>query len=332
MAAETISVSPSNVFYSDEHFTAGFTRFPATPGHVVVNIHNTTSFVAEDGSIFLSVMLKIRHLALVLSTLSDVRRCALVFDGTNCISLIPLHGLAKDWVPVKHEALEYHETFPGFITSKSAPKRSDADLDATRNVVTAVSGLKEPLNLTFLGPDSDQSLFAQIIRGELPSWKVWEDHSNVAFLTPFGNTPGFTVLVPRKHLSSDIFSLGDEQYSDMLRAAQACARILARAFDVARCGFIFEGFEIDYAHIKLIPLHERPNDESTYHQIPRHAEFQTRYNGHVTSLQGPLLENPDSLLHVTTAMREALKTDRTTNISESPKGMVLPANDASRPS
>lgn len=309
MASEAVHLVAPHVFYSDEHLTAGFTRAPITPYHAVVDLLDTTLFRARETSSFIGIMLKVRRLSIVLSAVSNARRCALVFDGATRISLIPLHGLGEKWKPVTHETVEYHATFPGFITSKNGPKLSDADLDATREIITAVSGLTEPLSLTFLGPKSDQNLFARIIRGELPSWKVWEDVSNVAFLTPFANTPGYTVLVPRKHLSSDIFLLGKQDYSNMLCAAHTCMKILTQTFNVSQCGFIFEGFEIDYAHIKLIPIHKSPTDDDSSSQISNHADFQMLYSGYVTSQPGPLLGDLRFILDATNAMREALKHD-----------------------
>lgn len=309
MASEAAHLVDPPVFYSDEHLTAGFTRAPITPYHAVVDLRDTIPFRAGETSSFIGIMCKVRRLSHVLSAVSNARRCACVFDGATLISLIPLHGLGENWMPVTHKTVEYHATFPGFITSKNGPKLSDADLDATREMITAVSGLAQPLNLTFLGPKSDQNLFARIIRGELPSWKVWEDVSHVAFLTPFANTPGYTVLVPRKHLSSDIFSLGYQDFSNMLRAAHTCMKILTQTFHVSQCGFIFEGFEIDYAHIKLIPIHKSPTDDDSTSQISNHADFQTIYSGYVTSQPGPILGDLRLLIDATNAMREALNHD-----------------------
>lgn len=65
------------------------------------------------------------------------------------------------------------------------------------------------------------------------------------------------MLVPRKHLSSDIFGLNDHDYVDIITAAHTVAQHLKAAFGAKRCGMIFEGYEIDYAHVKLIPVHEQ---------------------------------------------------------------------------
>lgn len=77
---------------------------------------------------------------------------------------------------------------------------------------------------------SDKNPFARIVRGELRQWRVWEDDQHIAFLTPFANTPVFTFLVPRAHLSSDIIALGEEVYSKLVAAAHAVAGDLEKGF------------------------------------------------------------------------------------------------------
>jgi len=42
-----------------------------------------------------------------------------------------------------------------------------------------------------------QTIFEQIVTGELASWLVWEDEAHLAFLTPFPNTRGQTVVIPK---------------------------------------------------------------------------------------------------------------------------------------
>jgi hypothetical protein len=61
------------------------------------------------------------------------------------------------------------------------------------SMIQTVSGISQPFDYLFEGDQSDNNLFARIVRGELPQWRVWEDDQHVAFLTPYANTPGFTV-------------------------------------------------------------------------------------------------------------------------------------------
>uniref|UniRef100_A0A8C9XWC6 HIT domain-containing protein n=1 Tax=Sander lucioperca TaxID=283035 RepID=A0A8C9XWC6_SANLU len=57
---------------------------------------------------------------------------------------------------------------------------------------------------------SNDNLFSRIVRGEQQQWRVWEDNEHVAFLTPYPNSPGLTVVVPRKHLSNYVRQHEDE--------------------------------------------------------------------------------------------------------------------------
>lgn len=168
-------------------------------------------------------------------------------------------------------------------------------LDEICSAIRKVSGLSQPFQYFFVGDQSNQNLFARIVRGELAQWRVWEDDQHVAFLTPFANTPGFTVLVPRAHLASDIFSLDEEAYSKLMAAAHTVARILKEALGSGRCGMIFEGFEIDYAHVKLIPIHDQTMLAGTSPAGSREARYVEKYQGYVTSLHGPFIEDVKSL-------------------------------------
>ena len=54
------------------------------------------------------------------------------------------------------------------------------------------------------------TLFDKILSGEIKSWKVWEDEHYLAFLTPFPNTPGMTVVIPKENTGDYLFELNDK--------------------------------------------------------------------------------------------------------------------------
>ena len=171
-------------------------------------------------------------------------------------------------------------------------------MDITCSTIKAVSGLAEPFNFRFDGGVDDTSLFTRIIRGELQQWRVWEDDSHVAFLTPYANTPGLTVLVPRRHLSSDIFSIKDELYCKLMAAAHTVGTILKGSFGISRCGMIFEGLEIDYAHVKLVPVQQEYSNIGEFWEKQPAMDiesYQESYKGYVSSLDGPLFKDVCSL-------------------------------------
>ncbi|TAQ88668.1 hypothetical protein B7494_g2993 [Chlorociboria aeruginascens] len=294
----TIPVFPSHTIYNDDMVLVGHHRYPWTPGHVIAILQKDTDLFSLPQEDFVELLSILSSIASRLQKYYNIGRCALITDGGSRLALLPLHGLNNDWKPVISDLKEFHETFPGYISSKDGPPMAHDRLDVICATIQTVSHLVKPYNNWFDGPNDDTNLFARIIRGEISQWRVWEDNKHVAFLTPFPNTPGFTVLVPRKHLSSDILSIDEKHYSALMVAAHKVASILKAAFKTSQCGMIFEGFEIDYAHVKLIPIHQtEPNkDSATFDNPPVVVDpLNEDYPGYLSSSDGPLAEDLEAL-------------------------------------
>ena len=60
----------------------------------------------------------------------------------------------------------------------------------------------------------DDCLFCKIIKGDIPSVKIWEDDNHIAILDAFPNTKGATLVIPKKHYDSYIFDMDDQIYAD----------------------------------------------------------------------------------------------------------------------
>ena len=72
----------------------------------------------------------------------------------------------------------------------------------------------------------NHTIFDDIVSGKMKSWKIWEDEKFLVFLTPFPNTPGFTVVIPKQNPGDYVFSLDDNLYSEMMLAVKKVAGIL----------------------------------------------------------------------------------------------------------
>lgn len=265
--------------YSSSLYTAGVSRYPTTPGQHVVVLHDSYLFGMGCDE-FCDIMNFVCHVAHEVKSLTQVKRCGLSYDGHQCLHIIPMHGLDDDWKPVRAPLTELEEAFPGFLWSKSGPPMDVARLSQIQTTLAAKSGWTTP-DHTFIGDASDDNLFARLIRGEIAQWRVWEDGQHLAFLTPFPSTPGYTVLIPRRHLPSDVLGLAIEDFESLMRATLKVVNVLQVGLGVSRVGMFFEGFEIDYAHIKLVPIIgseaiEGPSEE--YHEI---------YPGYLTTRLGP---------------------------------------------
>lgn len=99
-------------------------------------------------------------------------------------------------------------------------------------------------------------VFCKIVSGQIPCHKIWQNKKHLAFLSIFPNTPGFTVVVTKKHYPSYAFNLNDRVLCDLVKAAKKVGKLLDKKLaDVGRTGLIFEGFGVDHVHTKLFPMH-----------------------------------------------------------------------------
>ncbi len=102
----------------------------------------------------------------------------------------------------------------------------------------------------------DDCIFCKIVKGEVPSQKIWEDEKHLAILSIFPNTEGFSVVLTKEHKPSYAFENDDETLKDIIIATKKTAKIIDATFeDVGRSGMFFEGFGVDHLHSKLFPMH-----------------------------------------------------------------------------
>ena len=153
--------------------------------------------------------------------------------------------------------------------------------------------------------NKEDCLFCRIIRGDEHAWPVWEDEQHIAFLTPFPNTRGFTVVATKDHLPSYLFNLEHDKYSALLSAARTVGLLIDRALQTTRTGLIAEGMGVNHAHVKLIPMHGIPDGEWSP-VLSRRRVFYETYPGYVASHDGPEADSND-LEEVARLIRNASK-------------------------
>ena len=133
-----------------------------------------------------------------------------------------------------------------------------------------------------------ETLFDKIIRDEIPNYKVWEDDKFLAFLTPFPNTPGLTVVIPKENPSDYVFNLEGDLYIDFLKATKTVANRLEKALGVKRVALVFEGTGVAHVHAKLYPLYgELASQTDVWSDT---TEFVEEYRGWITTLEGPHMD------------------------------------------
>ncbi|HEX6258738.1 MAG TPA: HIT domain-containing protein [Candidatus Saccharimonadales bacterium] len=97
------------------------------------------------------------------------------------------------------------------------------------------------------------SIFTKIIKGEIPSYKLYEDDKTIAFLDIHPTRLGHTLVVPKKQIDQYI-ELPDEDYVAMWTTVKKVARVLRDKLGKERVGIIIKGVDVPHAHVHLIPF------------------------------------------------------------------------------
>ncbi|MGH7157394.1 MAG: HIT family protein, partial [Candidatus Saccharimonadales bacterium] len=79
------------------------------------------------------------------------------------------------------------------------------------------------------------SVFTKIIKGELPSHKIYEDDKTLAFLTIEPSQPGQVLVVPKKQIDQ-LWDLPDEDYQAVMSITKKVAKRMKNALGVKRIG------------------------------------------------------------------------------------------------
>ncbi len=134
-----------------------------------------------------------------------------------------------------------------------------------------------------------QTLFDLILTKQIASWIIWEDANFLAFLTPFPNTEGASVVIPKKNPGDYLFALEDQLISDLIIAAKKVAKLTEQALQVKLVAMVVEGTGVPYVHVKLYPLHGDLG--SSTNVWPSHQEFYPEYIGYLSTCEGPKMDD-----------------------------------------
>jgi histidine triad (HIT) family protein len=103
------------------------------------------------------------------------------------------------------------------------------------------------------------NVFAKILRGELPAYKVYEDEGAFAFLDIMPRAPGHTLILP-KAPARNILDVDPDDLAHVMKVAQKIARAAMTAF--AAEGVTLQQFNeaaggqvVFHLHVHVIPRH-----------------------------------------------------------------------------
>jgi histidine triad (HIT) family protein len=104
------------------------------------------------------------------------------------------------------------------------------------------------------------NIFAKILRGEFPCYKVYEDDHVLAFLDIMPRSPGHTLVIP-KAPARNLLDVKPDDLAHVARAAQKIARAATTAFKAD--GITLQQFSeaaggqvVFHLHVHVMPRHD----------------------------------------------------------------------------
>jgi histidine triad (HIT) family protein len=106
----------------------------------------------------------------------------------------------------------------------------------------------------------DSNIFAKILRGEIPSHKVYEDAETLVFMDAMPQAPGHTLVLP-KAPSRNLLDADPQALARVAPVVQRVARAVKSAFaadgvTVVQFNEPASGQTVFHLHFHIIPRHE----------------------------------------------------------------------------
>ena len=99
------------------------------------------------------------------------------------------------------------------------------------------------------------TIFSKIIAGEIPSYKVAENESFLAFLDINPNSIGHTLCIPKKEIDN-ILELDENTFQELMKFSRKVALSIAKVIDCERVSFSVIGLEVPHVHVHLVPINK----------------------------------------------------------------------------
>ena len=120
------------------------------------------------------------------------------------------------------------------------------------------------------GAYDPDNIFAKILRGEIPSVKVWEDDHVLAFMDVFPQSEGHVLIIAKQSQARNLLEVEPEVLQRLTAALQRTARAVEKALKPE--GLSLMQFNGEAGGQTVFHLH--------FHIVPRWADRQMKGHGH----------------------------------------------------
>ena len=99
----------------------------------------------------------------------------------------------------------------------------------------------------------EDTIFTKIIKGEIPSYKIYEDEKTFAFLDIHPLNEGHVLVVPKQQVEF-IWDLETDDYQALMDTVQKVGKRLRDVLDTPFVGVEVIGVDVPHAHVHVVPF------------------------------------------------------------------------------
>lgn len=128
------------------------------------------------------------------------------------------------------------------------------------------------------GDYDNQNIFAKIIRGEIPCYKLYEDDDVLAFLDVFPQSFGHTLVIPKRAAARNILEIDAESLAKVITVVQMLTKVLVA--------------ELEPAGVQVAQFNGAPAGQTVFHL---HMHIVPRYAGEALAVHAGGKAEPEAL-------------------------------------
>lgn len=101
----------------------------------------------------------------------------------------------------------------------------------------------------------EDSVFTRIIKGDLPSYKVYEDDKTIVIVPLHPIARGHLLVIPKRQVDQ-FYELPEEDYAALWLTVKKTSQKLRQALNTKRVGLKVIGLDVPHAHVHVIAFDE----------------------------------------------------------------------------
>jgi len=115
--------------------------------------------------------------------------------------------------------------------------------------------------MSLSGAYDDDNIFARIIRGDMPSVKVWDNNDVLAFMDVFPQAPGHVLVIHKRARARNLLDIDAGDLAALMSGVQHVARAMEKALQpdglrVTQFNGAPAGQTVFHLHVHIVPVVE----------------------------------------------------------------------------